>query len=570
MDLIVHKRNMTEEIHVLDLKPTGGSTIAVCSSLDEKDDVPEREDLHCEKRTSPLYDSHIQHRLITGFDTNIIDADFDSSTFLDVEKGYNCYDRRSRRRSESNCEEDLPLLVPNRKLRRGHLHKKSYSLNSHKFMDPSNLLSREEIKQALLNAPGKTLSLKKERSSRHIRRYGNCSNSKNLSPKHISAKSSHRKKNSACNNDRVVCSYGSLESFGTRHSDNSSVRYHPGIGPDEFDPRKELAYYASHYAPLTSVDKLLSHNTCPSRYHLLSGSIHTSDDLMLSDSPKINLKKKGTANQQESSTDSKLAVMLQSDQMIAEEISKSKGRRKRLSDHRIQLLLEEQIMIEKTKGENQQTAFRDIFFAITFFLQLSITVLSGFKYGPEAMIRNHLVISSHEIGDTNEVWMNYMYIIRFAALCGLFSSLLALISLSFLISMAENVIKYSLIISIWIAFVWGTLGVGFSPQSLVPLSGVVFLFLLIGYSIMVWDRIPFATVNLYVSLRGIQTNQGLFGVAFGLLVVTYFWCVWFSFVFLGLYDHFIHIKGSLDSTGVVFLIILCICSYWTYQVIKVR
>ena len=511
----------------------------------------------------------------------------ESDAALDLmEKGHSGEDNQSRSRSGSI---DDRQMVPDRKPRKKKFQRKLHSLrNSSSFHDSLAMMSREEVKEALLASNEVSpLKLKKSKSTRHVRRWGSGSydfqrhssdqqvtrNSVNQgcmdsfgsqrSENHWIRKNGigsldesfrsqsqrskkYQMRKSGSNDTQYYFSYGSMDSFGSQRSDGSSLRNHPGIGPDEFDPRKEFAYYASHYVP-SPVDS-------SRRQRNVSFHSETNADIH----------ELSSSNNFDSSNHSAPMIMFDS----AGNNSSTKRNRKYFSERRRQRMFEEQVKIESVKGEDQPIAFRDIFFALVFVIQFGVIVWSGFKYGPRAMVKNHLNDNRDE--ETNEdVWMNYHFIIRFAALCGLFASFLAFAALSLLMSMAENVIKYSLVTSIGIAFVWGTIGVGLSPQSLVPMSGMVSLALFIGYSLMVWDRIPFATNNLFTALKGVHANKGLLGITYGLLALSYWWCMWFAFVFLGLYDHIIETRGAIDSTGLSILIALCISSYWIYQVAKV-
>ena len=74
------------------------------------------------------------------------------------------------------------------------------------------------------------------------------------------------------------------------------------------------------------------------------------------------------------------------------------------------------------------------------------------KLGPQTMMKCHLIKDSF-LKD-GEVWLNFHYIIRLAGICGMFDSLLSVLALSMMMKFPEYVVRYSLEISISLAFAW--------------------------------------------------------------------------------------------------------------------
>ena len=569
---------MTEDIHipVIDLKPPNrGVAEYVLQDQTQNDCSPNYSN---NNYSSPLSRGPMRTNLSVPLEYQDKDKMISNCNAVadSLEKGYlHGHGRRHRLRSKSINDE--PKLSGQKSCR---AHKKSYSVNCGNLHHPSLKLSREEMKQSLLGStevfPYHELKTKKTRSTRHIRSHGigHC-NLKQCSPKSASfARKSHMIRNSPSKDNNNCFSYGSLDLFGYPRNGYKSLKYHPGIGLDEFDPRKEFVYYASHYMSSSSANGYPCNVPRRHRSHSLSDSFSMSEYLTTSDEQNNNTHTGNvfSFDRFDISDHANPKILNDSDRMsVSADTSNSKGHRRHLSESRMQRIFKEQMAIERSKGENQPIAFRDIFAAIIFLIQIGIMFWSGIEYGPRAMAKLHFNKPSYdEINeDMNEVWMHYRFIIGFAAVCGLFASFLALIALSLLMSVTENVIKYSLVTSIGVAFAWGTIGVGYSPQSLIPLSGIISLVLFSGYSFMVWDRIPFATANLLTALKAVQANEGLLGITYGMLALTYCWCMWFIFIFIGLYDHLIETRGAIDSSSLIILTSLCISCYWIYQVLKV-
>ena len=380
-------------------------------------------------------------------------------------------------------------------------------------------------------------------------------------------------------NGRGYGSMGSMNAYlsgSQRNMDERSTGTleHPGVGQNEFDPRKELAYYASHYAKNNSSP----HGSLRDTNFLMHSPGIIPRDMDASDHSKLSIsrhKSIGTPPLHGGSTSIRSSPFTHhsdhSSHYLSESFSGSRRHKRGASERRIMLLVEQQVAVENAKGEDQPASCRDVFFVILFLCQLAAVIYAGITYGPSAMFVNHInedpAVQEQEDREQHILWVNYNYIIRFAALCGVFAGALSVLALGLLVRVAENVIKYSLVVSIGVAFLWGTIGVGISPQSLVPLTGVLSLTFIAAYTFLVWDRIPFATANVHTALLGVSANKGLVAIAGFVLAITYLWCIWTAFALIGMYDLMKTDPSSPITTG--YFVAMMISFYWTYQVLKV-
>jgi len=126
---------------------------------------------------------------------------------------------------------------------------------------------------------------------------------------------------------------------------------------------------------------------------------------------------------------------------------------------------------------------------------------------------------------------------------------------------------------ITLSFIWGTVGVGLSPKTAVPVTGIIALTLTVAYAFIVWDRIPFASVNLLTALTGVQAYPATIVVAFCCQALALIWSIYFTVVVCGIYDALN--KGTLlvphqyQYHGMIY-ILLGFSYYWTCQVLQVR
>merc|ERR1711971_858686 len=111
--------------------------------------------------------------------------------------------------------------------------------------------------------------------------------------------------------------------------------------------------------------------------------------------------------------------------------------------------------------------------------------------------------------------MPYVYAV---AGCGAFGFVLTGLSVLIMISLAEVLIKVSLIFSVFMSLVLVVIG-AMAGQVLIAILNFVFFLIGCCYIYCVWDRIPFATSNLVTSLTAVKSNLGVVTVSFLLTIL---------------------------------------------------
>ena len=240
------------------------------------------------------------------------------------------------------------------------------------------------------------------------------------------------------------------------------------------------------------------------------------------------------------------------------------------------------LYMKSYKGEKQQRSCKDVMYAVLFVLQMVAVLVVGLKFGPEALVE-----TEEELGPTEgladddiavagggapqdaKVVLAYWNIIKMACTCGAFAMIVSAMALAFMMAMSRRLVYVALVLSIGVSFAWGTIGIGISPNSFVPVSGIIALMLTVGYMFVVWDRIPFASANLTTALTGVRDNLGLVGIAFFFQFVALGASIYYSFTFVGLHDAMYN--GNLmisDNMKVAVDFLLFVSYYWTYQVLR--
>mmetsp|Transcript_23643 Transcript_23643/g.35257 ORF Transcript_23643/g.35257 Transcript_23643/m.35257 type:complete len:564 (+) Transcript_23643:134-1825(+) len=272
-----------------------------------------------------------------------------------------------------------------------------------------------------------------------------------------------------------------------------------------------------------------------------------------------------------------------------------------------------ELFMKSVKGTEQPMRCRDVFFALLFFAQLAAVIYAGITFGTNAILPGQegseifnvggyfeaSVPTGSEATDTDSfdnvsggnpfgtdsdvsgqqfldetigglkgvsVFVSYKNVIKVASACGAFAVTLSALALVIMMIIARRLIHVALVFSIGLSFTWGTVGIGLSPKSFVPITGIIALALSIGYAFVVWDRIPFASANLLAALSGIRDNPITVFIAFLFQGLALWWNIFFTFAVIGVFDWLQ--TTQLDSNMCILIYVgLGISYYWTFQVI---
>lgn len=166
--------------------------------------------------------------------------------------------------------------------------------------------------------------------------------------------------------------------------------------------------------------------------------------------------------------------------------------------------------------------------------------------------------------------IHYNNLIYLACLCGPFAVALSALLLSAMTLFTRHFVQIALFLVIALSFIWGTVGIGLSPQAAVPATGIIFLTLTVAYTFIVWDRIPFAAANLVTALNGIHANPGTIVLAFCFQALTLGWTIYFASVVIGVNDALEDGRLKVPSQWQPPIwVALSISYYWTFQVMHV-
>lgn len=150
------------------------------------------------------------------------------------------------------------------------------------------------------------------------------------------------------------------------------------------------------------------------------------------------------------------------------------------------------------------------------------------------------------------------------------SFILSISSLGMIIRHAEMLIKTSLIFNIVIGLLTAIAGFQLGSTE-AGVMGLIFFLISLCYTCAVWNRIPFAAINLVTASTAIKANMGLTFFAYGAIVM---YGLWFSLWSVSTYAT-VFVLGECNEDGeceneingfLIFFLLLSL--YWTMQVIK--
>lgn len=223
-----------------------------------------------------------------------------------------------------------------------------------------------------------------------------------------------------------------------------------------------------------------------------------------------------------------------------------------------------QLLVQDIKGVEQPLTCRNVSFLLLFVFHLLFMVYLGQEYGPNAF--------EYHGTDTDAVTIVYSNLIYIAVWSGLFAVAISALLLGAMTYFASHFVQIALFFMITLSFIWGTIGIGLSPKTAVPVTGIIALALAVAYTFIVWDRIPFASANLVTALTALRDFRGIVYVAFGFQFVALLYSVAYSILVFGIYDA-MQDHGPLNlSKQMTFVVytLLAISFSWTLQVIQVR
>ena len=228
-----------------------------------------------------------------------------------------------------------------------------------------------------------------------------------------------------------------------------------------------------------------------------------------------------------------------------------------------------------------QRKCNDVFFAILFYVHLGVV---GFctavysnemystiadSYGGQRRLQEENDNANGNNGDADGLSLTMNQVLRILAITGLAGFGLSTLALSFMMQFAGALIKTALLFNVILNLVIGVMALvsGATPLALVCLLAFA---LTACYARAVWHRIPFAAANARTAVAAVRANFGLSVLAYGALLVTFGWSVWWSLAFVStsFVSNGCTADGCEQDPSPVVLFLFLLSYFWTAGVIK--
>ena len=166
--------------------------------------------------------------------------------------------------------------------------------------------------------------------------------------------------------------------------------------------------------------------------------------------------------------------------------------------------------------------------------------------------------------------IDYVNVIQLVSIASGYACLCSFLALGFMMMLSTNLIHSALIFSIAVSLIWTIVGWAYGSKFLIiPVSGGVSLSLSFIYTVWVWNKISFASVNLSVALKAMRSMLSIVFVGLCVSALTFLWTIWWMCSFIGTFNFLYEDKG-LSNNWIIVVVCFYIISYcWTFQVLKV-
>jgi len=189
----------------------------------------------------------------------------------------------------------------------------------------------------------------------------------------------------------------------------------------------------------------------------------------------------------------------------------------------------------------------------------------------------HVTSSGSTISNwARDVHVDYANAFQLSCITALYATSLSALFIGMMMILGKALIPTTLCLTIIICIAFATIGIALSPYNFIPIIGIIALALSVGYSIVVWDRIPFAATNLDTALCGVKCSADVLLVGLIMMLASLVWTITWTVAFIGIYDNFLDCVADDGFTYSATYIGVCVyvgmfTSYlWTINVFMVR
>ena len=241
-------------------------------------------------------------------------------------------------------------------------------------------------------------------------------------------------------------------------------------------------------------------------------------------------------------------------------------------------------------------AARDVFFTVLFLIQYAIVFFLAFNNADETMLHSGKIVTDNDAYTLNtddpfatgyipndnsspisiwakDIYVDYTNAVQLACITALYSTVLSALAIGMMMILNTAFIPTVLCVTVLACIGAGTI-MALSPYTVMPVVALAALAISLAYSIVVWDRIPFATTNLHTALICIKSSADILVAGFAMMLVAFFWTILWMVAFLGIYDHYLdnadhELSNSISWYGLSVSLGMVLSYVWTFNVILV-
>ncbi len=249
---------------------------------------------------------------------------------------------------------------------------------------------------------------------------------------------------------------------------------------------------------------------------------------------------------------------------------------------------------------------RNVFFTVLFAIQLSAVVFLSFRYANVSILHHTSggsganpfkiedddpfstgAVDPFSTGTTiptenspisvwaKDIYVDYANALQLSCITALYSTVLSALAIGMMMILSTAFIPTVLCVTVISCILSGTLMMALSPYTVMPVVALAALAISLAYSIVVWDRISFATTNLHTALVGIKSSADILLVGFSMMLVAFLWTMIWMVAFLSIYDYYLddaehELKISITYEGLGVSSAMIMSYIWTLNVIMVR
>ncbi len=245
---------------------------------------------------------------------------------------------------------------------------------------------------------------------------------------------------------------------------------------------------------------------------------------------------------------------------------------------------------------NEEIKLHDVPFAILFLVQLGVVISLAVTYANETVMNGTSTSSSSSAGYdepfgintysddpfgaplenwAKDIHVDYKNAFNLSCITALYATSLSALSIGMMMILGKALIPTVLCLGVIICIGFATIGSVLTPYSCIPIIGLLALILSLGYSVVVWERIPFASTNLNTALCGVKSSADVLLVAFVMMIMAFLWTIGWAIAFLGVYDVYLDknseygVNNSITWYGICIYVGMCISYFWTINVMNV-